>query len=150
MHWTTHIIIGANLGKALGNPALAGSVSFFSHAILDAIPHHDPNHNIGNLIDSILGGLILCYIKVRNENEKSPVSSSALSGAFFSALPDFELVVKVFADPREEAFFFPTHNGEIRHGRINLFHSLILESAIVAASLIAARFLGKRRQPISA
>lgn len=145
MHWTTHIITGANLGRASDNPALGGSLGFLSHVFLDAIPHHDPDQKIGYVIDSVLGVLILLFLKEINRSGVLPNSSSVISGAFFSAMPDLELVVKVFTDAADEHFFFPTHNGEIHHLRITFWKSLLLEALIVILSFLAYRHFRNRR-----
>ncbi len=146
MHWTTHIITGANLGGALDNPALAGLLGYASHALLDAIPHHDPDREIGYVIDSMLGGLILLYLRKKDKYKQSPNLSSVLSGAFFSSMPDLELVVKIFGDVKAERFFFPTHNGEVQHRRISFWISLFLETSIVALSFFACRYFKNRKR----
>lgn len=98
MLFTTHIIVGATIGEATGEPVSAFALGFASHHLLDSIPHFDagsfdvgkkpggqwqPQHWFMAFADVVLGIGIVTLLFLVN-----PVSYSLISGALGAAMPD--------------------------------------------------------------
>lgn len=101
-----HLLVGAAIGKYLGNIWIIIPIAFLSHYLLDFIPHYQGTPIKGykefglrgmnkedfaiKSIEPIAGVLLtLCLILI-NTNPALPM----LTGAFFSILPDFILFFK--------------------------------------------------------
>ena len=98
---STHLFIGAAIGKATGNIYIAIPLAFASHYLLDAIPHHNPGpvkfylekglrgadkkNLLFKSIEPIIGIGIIAYAA----HAQSELSLVLILGALFGWLPDF-------------------------------------------------------------
>lgn len=91
----THALVGAAIGKNIGNPLVIIPVSLAAHYTLDTIRHGDYIENASDLkknswkvfLDLLIGFSIIfsiIYIKDFNQAEVKNI----LLGMFFSLLPD--------------------------------------------------------------
>ncbi|MDD5748659.1 MAG: hypothetical protein PHP64_06410 [Actinomycetota bacterium] len=136
MYWSTHIILGAATGCALEKPILAAVLGFLSHALLDILPHHDPDTPAGYVIDSLAGITFLSLLwKSASIYPKNRAIPSAITGASFSGLPDIELLYKTARKIPNEKLLYPTHNGLLPHLETNPPTSNLFQAAIVVLSL---------------
>lgn len=107
-----HAALGAAIGRAVKNPALAFGAGFVSHIIGDVVPHHDMDIGETPLVFGTLG--YLAY----EHGWKSP----QFWGALGAVCPDFEHIpYELKQDPRRfepmKEKFVPTHNNRLPHGR---------------------------------
>ncbi len=87
---TIHLITGAMIGKKIPSPIAAWILSFFSHFLLDAIPHSEYSSGrywIILLIADISIGLLAVFWLMRNEPKKNKII--ILISSLLSTLPDF-------------------------------------------------------------
>lgn len=94
---TGHALIGASIATQIGNPFICLPLSFFSHFLIDKIPHWDPMTNkknktkkqiyIETAIDIILSYILVAVIFVGIFNVSDPLL--IFISAFASQLPDF-------------------------------------------------------------
>lgn len=140
MHWTTHILIGATLGYATGEPFLAELAGIAEHLTLDMLPHNDPQTDFAHLIDTALGIATLSILAGSKSLYNIDPERSLLFGAIGGALPDCELIIKaVDRDFEMERLFFPSHNGLLPHGYTeNILLSYSIEAVVLAASTVLA------------
>jgi hypothetical protein len=120
---STHSVFGAVTAQAIsfGNPAIAFIVGFFSHFILDAIPHWDYKLKVNSeglskkavfsdawkvLID-FLGAGILIYFFLQGEE---PFSLIIWLGALGAVFPDVLQNLADFKGFRFLSFFRDIHN----------------------------------------
>lgn len=135
MHWTTHVATGAAWGYLIESPLPAAMVGVGGHLVMDALPHHDPEADLGYVIDGALGTAFLAFLLRSRRKRGADTRGGALWGAVGSALPDTELLVKLFKDIRDEEYLFPSHNGRLPHSSTGPWASTISQGAIVAFSL---------------
>lgn len=97
MQLTTHAAVGAAVGIATGNPALAFIAGFISHHIIDAIAHTDGgsyNVDVKNFLSdkrivNIVGfDLILLIVLISVLMEARGFYYPMILGAFGGVLPD--------------------------------------------------------------
>lgn len=131
----THGVVGATLGYNFAEDNLmAFLLGFFSHALLDVMPHHDPGRSdlvgLGFHTAFNLGGLYTTgkmYQRLEGD-------SRVLWGALGGILPDLEHIF--FAGncwsgncPRK---IYPSHNGKIpHHGDAAPIQGYLNESAVL-------------------
>ena len=130
MHWTTHVVSGAAAGYLIGRPMPAALAGFTSHLVLDAVPHYDPDSEIGYVIDSLAGLAVLVALSRWHRIRRIDPARAALFGAVGSALPDVELLVKLFKDIESEQYLFPAHDGTIVHGETHRAASTAIQLAL--------------------
>ena len=98
---SVHLLTGAAIGKATGNPWIAGVLSFIFHHVLDSIPHYNPRPIKGFMEDGLKGSdrrdlvlkslepvlaiIITLYLIALN---RSDLRTPMVVGAFFGWLPD--------------------------------------------------------------
>jgi hypothetical protein len=146
LHWTTHVITGAATGYLIGNPHRAALFGFASHALLDISPHYDPDSEIGYVLDSVAGCATLAYLALSPRIRRADANRAALYGALGSALPDIELLRKLFKDVQSEDYIFPAHDGTLPHRQTHFAGSTILQSALICFLLaLVARKAGRLR-----
>jgi hypothetical protein len=138
MHWTTHIVSGAAAGYLIGRPVPAALAGFASHLVLDAVPHHDPDSEIGYVIDSLAGLAALVVVARWRRIRRVDPARAALFGACGSALPDVELLVKLAKDIEKEQYLFPAHDGTIEHGETHPAASTAIQLALIGIMLSLA------------
>jgi hypothetical protein len=147
LHWTTHIIAGAAMGYLVGNPHRAALLGIASHIVLDVAPHYDPDSEIGYVLDSAAGCATLACIAFNRKIRRADADRAALYGAIGSALPDVELLRKLFRDVRSEEYIFPAHDGTLPHHQTHFAGSSILQLTLILVLLaLVARKAGKSQK----
>lgn len=145
MHWTTHIVTGAALGFITGRPLPALAVGVASHVALDAAPHFDPDHDLGYVLDSAVGLVILAGMARSAALERTDPRHAAVAGAVGGALPDVEHLKKLFVYVEENDYRFPTHNGTIEHRETAMVPSYLSQVGISVGLLGLAWLVARRR-----
>ena len=91
---TPHLLVGAAIVKSIPNPAISLPAAFFSHFLLDAVPHWDGSPEapfskkiIGGAIADYLFGASLIFLLTKGDTGQTLI----LFGAFLGTLPDFIL-----------------------------------------------------------
>lgn len=144
MHWTTHVIAGAATGYLIGRPLPAALAGFVGHMALDMAPHHDPDTDLGYVMDSAAGCAALAGIAWSRRIRRADANRAALFGAVGSALPDLELLRKLFWNIDSAQYMFPAHDGTLPHYQTHMTGSTVLQVALVAVLLALARRKAKR------
>lgn len=93
---TTHALVGAAIGKGLGNPWLIIPASVAVHYTLDAIPHGeylDKKSTVKNTwwkvaLDLLVGLVAVLFYIITKKASGAEIRNIAL-GVFFSLFPDF-------------------------------------------------------------
>lgn len=147
MHWTTHLMTGAALGYLIGRPLPAAAAGFALHPVLDITPHHDPDSDLGYVVDSAAGCSSLVLLLGSRNIRRSDAGKAAIWGALGAGLPDVELLAKLFWHARTEDYIFPWHNGSIPHNQTHLRGSTVLQVTLVALGLLLALRKSRRRGP---
>lgn len=146
MHWTTHLVTGAAWGYVLGRPLPAALAGLAGHVVMDMTPHRDPEFDVSYVVDGLLGMAVLSIVAASKKIRESDSRRGALWGAAFAALPDTELLTKLFLDISEEDYLFPTHNGRLPHPQTHGFASNISQAALLFTSVSAALVQFRRRR----
>lgn len=138
MYAVTHFSVGLMLGQAVDNSYTACTLGLVSHVVLDAIPHSDYGKIIHGVID-LAAALAVCCISVR-----AGAGASALTGGLAAVLPDLEVARAHLRMAKDESqcryrFFFPSHNGLVRHGRAPLPWGVATQCATVVVVWAALR-----------
>ncbi|MBU0646324.1 hypothetical protein KJ611_02500 [Patescibacteria group bacterium] len=145
---TTHAAIGAVIGRISGNPILAFLFGFFSHFIVDMIPHGDTglsdNFRVFKrkrkqaVAYSVIDGVFALFFVLLLANMKDIGNMQLYTwGIIGSALPDllvgFYVVTKVgwLKHFNEIHFFFHDYFVKKR-GDVPLKYALIAQVVIVA------------------
>ncbi|UCF10562.1 MAG: hypothetical protein JSW65_02510 [Candidatus Bipolaricaulota bacterium] len=115
----THAIVGGLLGVAWSeSPVVAFLIGFVSHALLDMMPHHDPDPTDGAdiaLFSAYTFATIFATAELGRRTEGDP---RFVWGAIGGALPDLEHVLFYRACGGFdlcEAKLYPTHDGTLPH-----------------------------------
>jgi len=115
----THAVIGGALGYAWSeSPIVAFLVGFASHALLDVMPHHDPDPGDGPDIALFCAfniGTLFATMELYRACDRDP---RFLWGAIGGALPDLEHLIFYKACKGFdlcEAKLYPTHDGTLPH-----------------------------------
>ncbi|MFY9355727.1 MAG: hypothetical protein WAP39_06195 [Bacillota bacterium] len=132
MYAVTHFTVGLMLGQAAGNPYAAFALGLASHVILDAIPHSDYSKTIHGIADFV-AVMAACYVSVR-----LGAGASGLVGGFSGVLPDLEVAIAHLRSGGDLSaqkcrFFFPSHTGLVRHGRLRPPWGIVTQIAAVGA-----------------
>jgi hypothetical protein len=106
-----------------------------SHILLDISPHYDPDSDIGYVLDSAAGCSALAYIALSPRIHRADPGKAALYGAIGSALPDVELLRKLFTDIQSEDYMFPAHDGTLPHLQTHFAASTIIQLLLVGSLL---------------
>lgn len=146
MHWTTHVITGAAWGYVLGRPLPAAAAGLAGHLVMDMTPHRDPELDAGYVIDGLLGAAVLLAVATSRKLSESDIRHGAVWGAAFAALPDTELLAKLFVDVSGDDFFFPTHNGRLPHPQTHGLASNLSQVTLLAISILSAAVVFRRRR----
>ena len=146
MHWTTHIVTGAAAGYLTGRPLPAVLLGFASHSVLDVAPHYDPDSELGYVMDASSGCAALALIAAYSSIRRTERHLATFLGAVGGALPDIELLVKLFdRDFETENYVFPWHNGTLPHMQTHLPGSTASQLALVAVMLGLVALKARRR-----
>jgi hypothetical protein len=137
----THAVVGGAIGLALTeSPALAFLIGLASHALLDVMPHHDPDPDDGPDIALFSGFTFATLFTAAEVYRRSGYDPRVLWGAIGGALPDVEHLLFYRACDGYElcpAKIFPTHDGTLPHlGGAPVLVGYPLE---IAACLLAIR-----------
>lgn len=126
MYFSTHLLIGAAVGKVVGDPFLGGALGLLSHAAFDGVPHHD-YYSVGlGLLDAAVG---LTLFALALNGRGAPLVAGAVAGAF----PDIEIVIKQALS--KWPMLFPSHSGLTPHRRLKLPWGFATQAAIAAVAL---------------
>ncbi len=93
---TTHALVGAAIGKNIGNPWIIIPVSLAVHYALDVIPHGEylgKNSTVKNTwwkvaLDLLAGLLVVIFYIIIKKVDAAEIKNIAF-GVFFSLFPDF-------------------------------------------------------------
>ena len=144
MHWVTHTATGAAWGYLIGRPLPAFLICAASHIPLDVLPHHDPDSDIWYVVDSMLGVALISSIASSKTIGRLDPRRCATCGAIGSALPDVELLRKLFKEVDRKTYLFPTHNETLPQIQTGLFASTVSQASLVALSLVLAAMKMRR------
>ena len=144
MYWVTHITTGAAWGCLVGRPLPAALLGFASHIPLDVVPHHDPDSDIGYVVDGIVGVIAISTLASSKTIRRIDPRRCALCGAIGSALPDVELLAKLFKKVDKKRYIFPTHNDTLPQIHTGLLASAVPQAALACFSLVLAAVKVKR------
>jgi hypothetical protein len=121
-------------------------LGFASHSILDVAPHYDPDSELGYVLDASSGCAALALIATYGAIRGTELHLAAFLGAIGGALPDIELLVKLFdRDFETENYIFPWHNGTLPHMQTHLPGSTASQLALVAVMLGLVALKARRR-----
>lgn len=130
----------------LGRPLPAALAGLTGHLVMDMTPHRDPELDASYVIDGLLGAVVLSTVACSSRLRKSDGRRGALWGAAFAALPDTELLAKLFVDIDEEDYLFPTHNGRLPHPQTHGLASNLSQVTLLIVSASAALLSRRRRR----
>jgi len=115
----THALVGGALGLAIdGGGAVAFVVGVLTHALLDMMPHHDPDPEDAADVLLFVGfnaATLLATVRLHRQSGGAP---EVLWGAVGGALPDLEHLLFFRACGGFELCekkLFPTHDGRLPH-----------------------------------
>lgn len=126
MYFTSHLLVGAALGGVVKNPAAGAAVGLISHAVMDAVPHHDYHDVKFGIMDFIIGLGIFAVLL-------TPRGASVIAGGVAGAFPDIEIVIKQMA-PRWP-LLYPSHNWLTPHHRLRWPWGFFTQAGIAALAL---------------
>ena len=119
-----HTLVGASVGKIIGNPVLAFTAGVFLHYIFDKIPHYWPDNNsykaIIIVIDTLVVILIIGFLVFSN------ASQGMIWGALGGAIVDGLLVL---AKPFRESKIGKWHSKRQIHK--NSPYYLLIDALII-------------------
>jgi hypothetical protein len=98
-------------------------------------PHYDPDSEIGYVLDSAAGCTSLAFIAFNRRIRSAEGGKAALYGAIGSALPDVELLRKLFNDINSEDYMFPAHDGTLPHRQTHFAGSTFLQLLLIGSLL---------------
>jgi hypothetical protein len=112
MRATNHVVTGAVIGAAVGNPWIALPAAFLSHFVLDAIPHADAfdrkslAFKVELLTDSALAASFLLFIFLVRPDQWPLLIACGILGASPDLLwiPAWLRELKTGKDPRYNRF----------------------------------------------
>src|SRR5690554_2604506 len=110
LYCLTHTVVGGMTAGRLSNPVAAFLGGAISHAILDAVPHHDYKETVWGIFDLLLALGILFL--ARWQPELFP--PAFIWGGLGGALPDLEWVLRHLSG-KEISPIFPSHNRLTPH-----------------------------------
>jgi hypothetical protein len=144
LHFVTHVTTGAAWGYLIGRPLPAFLICAASHVPLDVAPHHDPDSDIGYVVDSIIGAALISSLARSKNARRLDPGRSALFGAVGAALPDVELLRNVFKEVDRKTYLFPCHNETLPQMHAGPHASAVLQTALVTLSLALAAAKARR------
>lgn len=145
----SHLLTGAAVGEAVGNPFLAFLLGFILHFVIDAIPHFDPADDnkltfrqiLLVAVEGSIGIAILIYCYLNFSSNKA----GFLAGAFGSILPDLMDNVpfwdKSFQKTRFGKAFHNFHN-RLQLTKLNPVLGLSVQLITVISGFLLLRYLG--------
>ena len=157
MLFTTHLLVGAAIGKTAGNPAIGFIIGYISHHIFDYIPHYDPGsllykeekekntpwkpHTYFMVILDVALGMGTLTIIGLNSSE----AANLIAGGFGGVLPDLidnvPIAKELFRKTKFGKKFHQLHEG--MHNTLpinNMFIGLMIQIVIAGIMLI---YIGK-------
>lgn len=141
MYFTTHLLTGAAVGAAVGQPVAGFATGVLSHALLDAIPHNDYHHVRYAGLDMVLGWTVYLHF-VR------AFGPAAQLGAFGGFLPDVEVALgHVITSLKPDSHWqnhFPSHSGATPHGSAPSDAGLLVQAATAGISVLLLLLFGAR------
>lgn len=153
MLFTTHLLVGAAIGKATGNPVGGFAVGYLSHHLLDYVPHYDP----GSLfykeekepdtqwqpftyfmaIADVALGMGIITIVALNSPEATNIIAGALGGVLPDLLDNVPAVKDLFRKTKFGTSFHSFHEKlHNTFGTENLFIGLMMQIILSGVMLI--------------
>lgn len=132
MYFSSHLLVGAALGGVTGNPAVGAAVGLISHAVMDAVPHHDYHEVKYGIMDFIFGLAVFALFL-------APRGASVMAGGVAGAFPDIEIVIKQLAP--NWPLVYPSHNWLTPHNRLRWPWGFFTQAGIAVLALIAVIWL---------
>lgn len=129
MYFTTHGLVGAALGAAAGSPAGAVAAGLLSHAVLDAVPHHDVPGPRWALVDIAAGALLLWLLRRH-------LGPAAWWGALAATVPDLEVVLRYYRVLKPGPWGFPSHHLPFLHHRWPLPEGALVQLALLLPAIL--------------
>lgn len=133
MHFTTHLLSGAAVGAAVGQPVPAFVAGLLAHAVLDAVPHNDYHRVRYAIADILLGGVLYFHV-VRK------FGLPAQFGAVGGFLPDLEValghVILSLKPGLAWRNLFPSHSGLIPHGHASLIVGFLIQLTTAGLAIL--------------
>lgn len=118
---TNHVLVGGAIGAVVEKPLPAFAAGFFSHFLLDAIPHYGPGHNRHGYWFVFKADATAATVATIALVALAPPESraGALVGAIGSLLPDSDKpLLLLTGKPRHPRWFIRGHQGiQHEHGR---------------------------------
>jgi hypothetical protein len=135
IHVATGYAVGSHADTVLGG-FLAG---FVSHAVFDAVPHHDYKQPRSALVD-LAAGAVISVAMIARTRKAGRRLAPALAGAFGAAAPDFENVAWFMGYLDKDERKYPSHGGPIVQ-----YHASYGATAAYYALALAASWLVMRK-----
>ena len=132
---------GFAIGAVAPSAAAAFAAGVASHAVLDAVPHRD---FLELPVVAVDAAAALTLVGVLASRLPNGVRARAFAGALGAVLPDVEVVAYRAGLLRAERKVFPTHNGQIPHGRGTAAWTAGLSVVSVIAAIATVRILRRR------
>ena len=136
MYSVTHMIIGAALGSRAPSVPSAAALGLFSHAVLDMIPHSDYDDVASGLAD--VGAVTASLLAARGAG----LDARTLAGAVAAVLPDIEVGLRYLGLWPFRALF-PTHSGQLPHGKTSTGKGILIQAGMVAGGLLVLALKGR-------
>lgn len=124
----------------MGSPAAAVAAGLLSHAILDAVPHHDAAGPRDALVDVALG-LVGLFLLRRH------MGPLAWWGALAATLPDVEVVLRYYGVLHPSPWGFPSHNWAFLHHRSPPPGGVLVQAPFLLLALLSLVSRAQRCSP---
>lgn len=136
MYASGHMITGALVGTVAGSPLLASLAGFISHAVFDAVPHHDYRKKRYVALDLLVGTATLYILHLLAYSQTPITRSPIILGSLAAALPDIEIVISyLLGKKRKWPPLYPSHSGLTPHGHLSYPWGFWLQAVIMVLSI---------------
>lgn len=137
MYFSAHVLTGAAAASLTGQPVTAFAAGLASHAVLDAVPHHDYTRAFWGWVD-FFAGLVIVLLLYRWQAD-----GLILWGALGAGLPDLEVALNHYRllGPHP-ILFFPSHRFRFLHRQRQSFDGVLTQVLVLGASLLLLTWYG--------